>query len=227
MIEKQYNQASAILKLVNHSLLILMMVLGAAILLIGYFWMLGPKIDSIALQKTQIISTEAKQSQNKIFVDSLKKLEIEYNQVLNQRVADLDKLNKMIPSDPQIAELFVLSEKLAAQNGFEVSSVDFSGEFDDSAAADKTSQDSQPLADNGLRQVIIHLVVQKIVSEDGSPLDGQTSYQSFKKYLEALETNLRLMDIKTVSFKALIEGDHGVFADAFNFDIITYYRQNE
>lgn len=227
MNDKQYNQPSAILKITNHFLLILMMILGAAILLIGYFWLIKPKIDSITTQKNQIISAEAKQEQDKRFVDSLKKLEAEYNDILYQRSQDLDKLNKLMPENPQIAELFSLSAKLALASGFEVTALDFSGDFDESTKKDSKTKDQQPVVDNGLRQVIIHLTIQKLISEEGEPVDGLTSYQSFKKYLETLETGLRLMDIQTVSFDSLVEGSEEPSPDVFNFDIITYYRQND
>ena len=220
MNDKQYNQPSVALKTVNHFLLVIMMVLGAAILLVGYFWLIKPKIDAITTQQNQIVSVEAKHDQDKRFVDSLKKLEAEYNDILSQRQADLDKLNKLMPQDPQIAELFSLSEKLAVANGFEVNSVDFSEKIED-------QKTTEVVVDNGLRQVIIHLIVQKTLTEEGEPLDGLTSYQSFKKYLDALETSLRLMDVQTVSFDSLVEGSEDPQPDIFNFDIITYYRQND
>lgn len=95
----------------------------------------------------------------------------------SKNLANIDKLDKILPDKPEIPELIVQLEALASENGMILKSINFN--------KDKLTAQVQ--------------------------LAGK--YQAFKKYLQALESNLRLLDITNLSFQ---DNNFNLFIKAYH-----------
>lgn len=134
-------------------------------------------------------------------------------QVYESRQSELKKVLYVLPVEEELPNLIVQFEALSSENGLILESLNFVKQavITRSAAAEDVEQGktSQPSTTSP-------------ATETGSQRDYKTqeiflsvsgSYKSFKSFLEALELNIRLMDIKSINFKAQKEGA------GFTFDI--------
>lgn len=250
--EIQFEQPSDILLLANRYVMLMVGIIVLVVLIGGYLFLLQPKIKSIQSVQVEDQETEERRLQNQELLNNIKILEEVYLDIKDNRAEDLALLKKMVPTNPEIAELFVTANYLAQQNDFELVALDISEVTDDSEGYVKEvpaemdgSQTTEEINDSinnpaavdyvkdvnlmdSLKSLIIHMTV---AIEDTSS-DEIDPYTSFKQYLSDLETHLRLIDIQTVTFnefapaeeaEATEEGQE-VSVITFNFDIITYFR---
>lgn len=243
-VDVKFEQPSDLLVFSNRYIILIMAALMFVILMLGYFFLLKPKMDSnVELQEVSgknIASQEASQR----LLNDLEKLQAAYQNIQENRQADLDQLRKIIPTNPQIAELFVMVDKLATDKGLRVASIDMA---EDNSQAQKVSKpvdkeddeegSNQPSAaaltnveKELFKTMTLHFTLIKMRPADfealypdrPSPFAAEpTDYQLFKEYLATLENNLRLMDIQTISLPAFNENNE---QPSFNFSILTYYR---
>ncbi len=206
----KFEQPSNILLLANKYVLLVSGIIVFSILLTGYSLVLSPKIKDIKIATEETTLTEEKEVNNKELLSKIKKLKEEYNNIKVDRQRDLDRLSNILPNTPETAELFVLADRLAKDRGFQLLDIDI---------AEDIKQEN--VEENSFKTLSIHFSLYK----DINPL-GESVYESFKLYLSDLESNLRLMDIQTISFDELIEElpEEGEGGQIFNFSMIMYYK---
>ncbi len=209
----KFDQPSPSLLVVNQYLWILLLATVVVILLLGYLFVLQPKINNIEVSKSTSEEVSAKQVEVDNLVKKVTELNERYDIIQKQRERDLLRLQQVVPADPQIAELFVITERLALDRGFIMSSVDFSN-TSEALGDQETSQYPE-----GLKPMMINMSVSQTIDPDNPP--EVDSYSSFKYFLSDLETNLRLFDVQTVSFEGV--GVPEATELTFNFTILTYY----
>jgi hypothetical protein len=245
--EIQFEQPSDLLLLANRYIMFIMAFIVIAMLFLGYFFILKPEIDAISSVESESTATEERRLKNELLVTKLEELEAEYDDIMNNRQEDLDSLKKIVPHDAQIAELFLIADRLAQKYDFQLSSIDISGAVSDQKTgstpttpallpddvADQIDLEisetpeiqlttvDDVLASTGIKALVVHLVVSKSVVEDDDII-GEQIYDSFKDYVAEIENNMRLMDVQAVSFNEIAaEGE----ADySFKLDLITYYQ---
>ncbi len=223
--EIKFEQPSDLLVISNRYIVVIMSLLVFALLMLGYFFLLKPKMVSNEARQEQNDKNIANQEASQRLLASLGRLESEYKNIQANRQADLEQLKKILPTNPQVAEIFVLSEKLALDNGLKLNSVDIS--VDNNSNAEKNS------ASTVLKILPLRFSLTRISDEEmtdffpeGSvlPFDPNIDdYTLFKNYIATLEKNLRLMDIQTLSLPAL-SADPESNVPSFNFSVLTYYR---
>lgn len=258
----KFEQPSDALLLVNRYIIVIMAVIILSVLAIGYFVLLRPRIDEIKAIEQTTGEEEGRKLNNEKLLRTIEELSDEYELIKTERQLDLENLKKILPENPQIAELFVMSDRLADERGFELSAITISQNIEservqEQAGATTDEEDGIPYEKSteekaieelievysDLKSLTIHLTLSQIPQfeedKNGDPVQI-SPYVSFKEYLNDLENNLRLIDIKSVTFGALIEpgneGDDGEAGDlgepnlvgedgtTFGLDIITYYR---
>jgi Tfp pilus assembly protein PilO len=223
--EIKFEQPSDLLVISNRYIVVIMSLLVFAILMLGYFFLLKPKMVSNEARQEQSKKNIASQEASERLLASLGRLESEYKNIQANRQADLEQLKKILPTNPQVAEIFVLAEKLALDNGLKLNSVDIA--VDNNLNTEKSSA-STVLKSLPLRFSLTRISNEEMVDffPEGSilPFDPNVDdYSLFKNYIATLEKNLRLMDIQTLSLPALsTDPDHNM--PSFNFSVITYYR---
>ncbi|RJQ35409.1 hypothetical protein C4566_00615 [Candidatus Parcubacteria bacterium] len=226
--EIKFEQPSEILIIVNRYVMIIMAVIILGILALGYFFLLSPKIASIKVIEQETTDIEQRRILNENLLTKIKQLQFEYDGLIEDREGQLSKLLKVIPDEPQLAELFVLTERLAKQRGFELQSINIS-EGSTSSGSVNPDGSSAVVSEEGLKSLVIHAniaygseAVEGDKKQSSDEEEVKTPYQIFKQYLVDLENNLRLMDVQAVSFGSLDPTLEG--AVSFSFDIITYYK---
>lgn len=171
-------------------------ILIAAVLGVGYFAVL-PQYQDVKESRTRLVAKQAAVSDRKASVDSIKSL-----------VADLEKkretvrvMDEALPSAPDIPGLLVNIEYLAVQSGMVLENL----QVQSAASSDLSGQTKkQP---NSAASIIINLTVQGI-------------YPQFQALLLNIEKNLRLLDVKTISFGQM-DADTG--ERSYGLQLVTYY----
>jgi hypothetical protein len=239
----QFEQPSGLLIFFNRFWIIVTAILIGALLLGGYYFVIKPKMDSNDLLRDNALQVSTDKRNSEALLKNLENLETTYKNIKNNRQADLDRLKEIVPTNPQIAELFVLSDRLAQQYGLQLLDISIS---DEQAKKDSAPQVA-PVADDSdessptpasattaptpkgpiLKTLTVNfkVVAATLRDELGAPIgiaSNKTSYQLFKDFLDALERNLRLTDIQTVNFSSLQEDT--VNPVQFQFAVQTYYR---
>lgn len=230
----KFEQPSTLLLFFDRYINYIVAIIIVLILIIGYAFLFVPKINTIKQIKEDNSTTQSKKEENEAILARIADLEEDYNRIKIERSESLDDLKKFIPDDPQIAELFVMIDKIAVDNDFQLSNISISEEEDDGT--------------DSIKKARINITVANVVpevEEEGTPEDGDgqialddipdqglevedvpSPYEMFKQFLTALENNLRLTDIDSVSFGALPvpeEGGSPIMAN-FTLSLTTYYK---
>ena len=143
-------------------------------------------------------------------------------QIYESREEEINKVYYVLPSLADIPNLIVQFEALASENGLILENLGFGK----TEAAKKTGgvswstgaegEDTIDRVQEGYQSLRMSLV-----------LIG--SYQSFKSFLKAIEHNIRLMDIRSISFSSAAEqegeeeGTVGIPTYTFSVDLDVYY----
>lgn len=115
----------------------------------------------------------------------------------------LDRINESLPKEVQIPILLKTFAQLADQNGVEMSGIQFSPQG--------AQSDSPTYSGYSLAPIQISLSIQA------------PGYLVMRKYLEDLQTNIRLMDVKSIS----VSGDDSTGAFSYSLELMTYYIQKQ
>lgn len=234
--EIQFEQPSFTLLFFSKYISFIIIFIVIFILIVGYLFLFIPKIEAIKAIKEDNTATEVKQKQNEKTLTKITELEKDYSKIKEDRKKSLEDLKKLIPDEPQVAELFVMVEKIAKDNNFILNNITVTGQDDDTDKI-KTASINISVSHDFKELTKDEEIDLSQVGSDGAILnDGsyniqeeqqQTIYEAFKQFLVALENNLRLMDISTVSFGSLPigpDGGPGQGGTGFEFTINTYFR---
>lgn len=239
----QFEQPSSLLIFFNRFWIVITAILVGALLLGGYYFLVKPKMDQNDLLRDNALQVQTDRQNSEQLLKNLKALESAYQDIVKNRQADLDRLKAMVPTNPQVAEIFVVSDRLARQYGFQLLDINISDAEEKKktpvSVSVSTDEDGNPVnpapttatsttaSKNtiALKTLSINFQVSPIARQDESGVilaNAKTNYQLFKDFLDALEKNLRLTDIQTVNFSSLQEGVSS--APQFQFSVQTYYR---
>lgn len=193
------------------SLMILFLIISVGIGLI----FVKPKYEDVKIKQK---SVDGKKVLVKELEESLSLLK-KYNDRYTEREQDISKLYKVLPQGKNIAETLNQMEFLNFQTGLILESVNFT----ETAQQAKT----QPQKAAGIGGQAATPQASQALSEDFRPkiltidLKSSGSYESFKAFLNALETHIRLTDVQKISFS-----EKGEAGDIFQFSLVgnMYYR---
>lgn len=241
----QFEQPSNLLIIFNRFWIIITAILIGFLLVGGYYFLVKPKMDQNDVLRDNALQVQVDRNNSEQLLKNLEALETAYQDIVKNRQADLDRLKAMVPTNPQVAEIFVVSDRLAGQYGFQLLDINISDVEDKKktvvSASASTDEDGEPITPApansastaaskntlALKTLAISFQVTPMALRDESdPIpvdaDAKTNYQLFKDFLDALEKNLRLTDIQTVNFSSLQEDQKT--APQFQFSVQTYYR---
>ena len=157
-----------------------------------FFIKTSPVLDSVvAIEKTRVQLAEAEKS-NEEFQELLKQKNIVFSQMDNtKRVL----LNKLIPDSIDNVKLIIDINQIASENGMTIRNISIKG--NDTSAI---GPDTRPYG----------------VATLGFSVSGP--YETFVKFLGALEMSLRLIDVTSLSFSA---GDKNQYE--YNLEVQSYW----
>jgi len=171
-------------------------------------------LDIPMVQEVLNINKEAKYQQELLaqktdFIRTVEKLMEKYKN--NQEI--LQKLDSILPNNKDIPNLLVQIEALANDSGIVFNDMAIS------AAEEKASSKAQEVRTGEVSQGNLPTGYSAV----SISLKLSASYESFKSFLRAVENNLRLVDVDSISFsnQAKEEGNN-----VFDFEMVlkTYYQ---
>lgn len=171
------------------------------ILAAAYFFLLGPLYKQIKANGQA--SLDGKQRNLKDlqqYLADLQKLKDNFDNLSGSEKENLTHLNLVLPAESDLPGLFVQMDRIAANNGFALGNIDI--------AEEGGAAPAEPAAAGGLNNQIRKLNISI------SLLNG--SYEDFLNFLDDIEYNLRLMDVKAVAFS-------GSEKSNFVVNLTTYY----
>ncbi len=223
--EIKFEQPSPLLLLANQNIWLILGAIVLVILTLGYFFVLQPQISSIVSSNASLNTINEKDTAAQKLAADIELLTKSFNNLEASRNSDLQKLHSIVPQGAQLAELFVLAEKLAQRRGMSLSSIDVTSLAQKTATAERgpaeggkksaldTSEPNSASTDQNLQALSINMAVAQMVANPNSDV-----YTEFKNYLDDLESSVRLLDIESVSFTG---AEGGLLS--MNFTIKTYF----
>lgn len=157
-------------------------------------------LDLPAYNKASLLRSEIKRHQN--LLKEKKELAIKVNQlkqVYESRKSEIENVYYSLPSAEDIPGLIVQFEALVSENGLILEELDF---FEKKVKKTEEVETKTPESFKTLEVT----------------LSATGRYQSFKSFLEALELNIRLMDIKIIQFSSE-ETEEILGTGFFTFDV--------
>ncbi|RKX90930.1 MAG: hypothetical protein DRP84_12385 [Spirochaetes bacterium] len=161
------------------------------ILVLSFLFLLKPKYNEVKVSGA--LNLEAKQeslANKETYLTQLKSLEKNYESLPQ---SDISKIDNILPSKEDVPGLLVQIEEIAEANGFNLLSLDISP--------------VQNLAKSKQKSLINQLLITATI-EGGE-------YSDLKLFLNQLESNLRLFDVKSLNFTS--------GSNLYTLNISTYY----
>lgn len=204
-ILKEQLRKLTILVLNNFNALIIFLVI--VIIICGFLFVLKPKYNSVS--DTLSISKEDKEAEKKLYKNYIEKLQ-EYKEDYS-RISETDrqKIEKMIPPKEDVEDLFGIMESLVKKQGLVLLGLEVSDAGPLLKNKDKDEEFEQ--------KENVPQLMKDVVSANIKLAVSGVDYNSFKRFLWAIEDNLRLMDVQTVYFSP----NEGVV----NIDLMTYFLE--
>jgi hypothetical protein len=201
--EIKFEQPSELLLLANRFIMLLAALIVLIVLFGGYWFLLKPKIAAIKVAGQETTAGQEDKLLNDKLIARIKELQAKYQEIKDDRQNDLSSLTKIVPSDMQIAELFILADQLAKKHGFQLRSIDIVTEAEASGGTGVPNPDlttegaSQPLLSTGAIAAQQPEGAQIITEETQQPLDDLLTSQGREKYLSK-RTDLKALTIHLV-----------------------------
>lgn len=218
-IEKQKKQAAQLNLWLNKNYKTAAGALFAVVLLAGGFWLVYPKYQGLRQVTTRSLPDKIGELQAlENYAAKIKELETAINNWQTKNNAQVKILEQVLPAAPKVPELIAQLDALARTSGFTINSVDFSeSEAGLEPAAGSTGR-ANPKAGKKADAAVnlnldknIHLVNINLNLTGGD-------YSAFKKFLDAVEKNMRLLDVASIDFSSSLNQS----AD-YNLALTTYY----
>jgi len=120
----------------------------------------------------------------------------------------IDKINFILPRERDLPNLIIQLEALVLEQGLLLEQLELS------VAEEGTSGKAEELRTTKTTAMNYHTV--------DINLGFMGNYSAFKNFLKAVEENMRLMDVDSISFSPESEENPGIFK--FNLRLKTYYE---
>ena len=192
----------------NRTVVSIIFFLGA--LLVGLFY-LKPAWNKTSLQSKENSDLRVLSNELNSLIENRDFLLETINRISKD---DLARIDEAMPQSQQAAELIAFFESLSGRNGLVLKNIELSEKIDAKIA----EAPGQPRPGAG---------IQAPTKQSGSVREFPIimsmlgTYDSFKNFLEALEKNLRLVDMDSLSFSAT--GATDLFS--YNLKLKTYYQK--
>lgn len=169
------------------------------LLFISYFLLLKPKVDSTISAISENISSHEKLLQaEKNKLASLKEALASYQKISE---VDLLRVNSILPNDYDKEALYGEIEEFVKQNGFIPTSITL-------------TKEEELKEDQAASKELVGKNASKIGEIEISLALSGIDYAGLKNFLGALESNLRLMDVKSLTLNG---------SNSATLEIVTYY----
>ncbi|MCX6796624.1 MAG: hypothetical protein NTW06_03960 [Candidatus Falkowbacteria bacterium] len=195
---RQNKLLEGLLEIIHKYFLVVVLVIFAAIIVVGYLFLIQPKYTAVS----EKIKTEDEQRTKEledltVYADRLRQYQSKYNGI---SAADKEKIDTLIAGKYLPENIFIDMEKLIFSRGLILNSIDVSsqGKPNDAEASASGGQNV-----GGIGEATIKLDITGV------------NYEGLKQLLAVIESSLRLLDVKKINFSP--EGNTA------QLEIATYY----
>ena len=209
-------QPSLFLQLMNKFLPWVIVLIVLIALLVGYVFFLHGKISEVKNAAQENLPAKEKILSDLIAIKSeLDGVVLDFGLFKQQRSEALSRFDILLPQGKQYGDLFAMASALAAQSGFTLNSIHIT--FADTAVDPKKAAAAS--TDSSLKKISLHVSA-----------SGPADYEAFKGYIRTLERNIRLMDVKSLSFQgpgiqAPAAAGGKTAQTSYDIDVTTYYQE--
>ena len=205
------------------------------VLVIGGYFLLQPQYEKYKQNQESLKEKELLvDGQNKIYQD-MQSLKKEYE---NLSTSVVKEMALFLPSEDDIEELMLQMQTLASENGVFMPDFSFASEmvdltkFGTSPTTTTTASELKDFEESiGDEDVVIETKnKQSKLAVVTISTVATGSYDNFKLWLDAVEKNMRLIEIKTIDFNAASSGegtDNIPGAYSYNLNLRTYFLTEE
>lgn len=156
-----------------------------AVLALGYFFLIGPKIDKLRnITSTVLQEEQDKAAALKRRIEYLVNLEARRNQI---PASDIARVHDMLPGEPGVPELFVSLESIAAASAVKLESIQLS-KLETASPDSRASEAKKLVLPGGAEGLEIQLTV------------ANTPYSNVKAFVSNIEKSLRLLDVMALLY---------------------------
>ncbi len=180
----------------------------------GFFMFTNPIYQQIPVLRAEVDSYNEALNNSKALENERDKLTSKFNSINKE---DLDKLEKLLPDNIDNIRLILEIEKIASPYGMVLKDVKYNAEESVEAKPTNAKQ-----AGSGAKSA---------TSKDYKVLNMEFSvsgtYNNFINFTKDLESNLRIVDISSISFSSEVDSKTnptGLYK--YNFKIKTYWLKN-
>lgn len=171
--------------MLNKSFLIIAGAISGAVLIATLFIL--PAYQEAKVLRQEVASEEDSLQRKKDLISQIEALTEKFQQSQDK----VEKINLIVPQDPNIPEAIIQLESLAARSGMILGSIDLGAQKSGQLQRRGEDISDEETSEDGLRYKTL-LMKQKVIG----------SYSSFKNYLKAVEENMRLIDVVSVIFSS-------------------------
>jgi len=184
-------QRKAIILLSKYFSLLVIIVISV-IIICGYSFIIKPKYEKNKIKNKESIETTINVlNAKKIYLSELNKYIRLYNNINKKQK---DKISDILPDTPDINSLYTKIDNLMSKNGFALTSLNISDKSNIKTAKTRRSLNNKD--DRNKDDKILSGVGEINLLIDVDDVD----YKRAKRLLKIIENNLRLMDVKKISF---------------------------
>lgn len=162
---------------------------------LGGWLFIWPKVQEIQALQVAIVAQNAYNDKLVLAKEKLVAFQVAVKKFASTNATSVAKLDRILPPTEDIPGLLTGSEQLAQELALVLQSVETGGGGSEGAAIPGISTVTSKVAFN-----------------------GKIDYSNYRKILNTLASNIRLMDIDKVSFGGASGGKEGI-----NFDLTAYY----
>jgi hypothetical protein len=218
-----------ILQLLNRYLRSLIVAIVVIIMFMSYSLVLAEKFNQVRnIARESLPAKEKVLSDLEVLKDKVDGILLDYNMLKVEKAQIFSDLDVILPRQSQYETFFVMAEEISRQNGMKLTSINialgeggggsiFGGRFQPVGSVDEGE-----LVDTAaIRSITLSLNVQG------------GGYEEFKKYLDALERNMRLFDVQSFTLSGSSSASQsgansGQVSEEtttqYNIQLITYYQ---
>jgi len=161
------------------------------VFVIGYMFLIQPKLSELSASNKMLKDKNLELQKIQEYLVTSKNLNEDYQKIKTDNERQLEKLLIILPNDKELPELFAQIEALAIKQNLIVGNISVNSSSNISSSEKKNQNTEQATKNSDLiREIEVSV---SILSDDGS-------YDKVKKFLDAMETHIRLIDITSFSF---------------------------
>jgi Tfp pilus assembly protein PilO len=213
------DQPSLALQIANRYIRWILFLVVGVMLFLGYVLVLDSLVTEVRTAAQESLPTKLRTRDDlKSIKAELDRAMLDFESIKASKREALERIAQLLPSESKYGDLFTMVDTVTRLSGLRMTNISIT--LDESRPQQRTRQAQQPSSDDPVSTGLVRSISLRISVEGGT-------YEAFKRYLENLERNVRLFDVKSISFSGdafIPNGDGTLPTPRYDIEIVTYYQ---